>query len=143
MATVVGLWAKKANNTMSKTANLLPSPVSMTPSIEQIWSENTGRAQSGNNAARMVGDFVAEKHTYAVTWDMLKTSEFNKITSLLTTGFFYFGLGTVDTQDSNNNAPPAGAVTYYRSEISYELIVVADSADPVRYRNVKTSIIEQ
>lgn len=140
MATVLGLWAKKANNSMSKTTNLLPSPISVLPSIEQIWSENTGRAQSGNNAAQMVGDFVAEKHTYAVTWDMLTQTEFNKITTLLTTGFFYFGLGTVDTENASNNVPPVGAVTYYRSEISYELLQVGSD---LRYRNVKTSIIEQ
>jgi hypothetical protein len=140
MATVLGLWAKKANNTMSKTTNLLPSPISVTPTIEQIWDENTGRAQSGSNSAMMIGDVIAEKHTYAVVWDMLTQTEFDKITTLLPTGFFYFGLGTVDTENSNNNVPPSGAVTYYRSEISYELLQVGST---LRYRNIKVSIIEQ
>ena len=148
MGKVIGLWAKKADNSMHKTNNLLPSPVSITPSLEQIWSEDTGRAQSGNNQAMMIGESVAEKHTYQVIWDMLTDTEFSKITSLLTTGFFYFGLGTVDTANSANNAPPTGATKYYRSEISYELAYVRGSADSVytdniRYRNVKVSIIEQ
>lgn len=67
---------------------LLPSPTDLKPSKELIWSENTGRAQSGSNKAKMIGDVVAEKTTYNIEWGVLTQSQLNTITSHLTAGFF-------------------------------------------------------
>ena len=46
----------------------LPSPTDLKRSDEQIWSENTGRAQSGANKAKMIGDSITGKKTVALTW---------------------------------------------------------------------------
>ena len=150
MAKVLGLFAKKANNSMTY-SDLLPSPTNVEPSYEQIWSEDTGRAQSGKNQAQMVGDPVAEKKTYAVSWDMLTEAQFTRLRNKLPMGFFYFGLGTQDTVTVSKSVAPSGATQYYRSEITSEIIKTPKSrrsGDPAsgvetRYRNVKVSIIER
>lgn len=113
----------------------LPSPIKCKPSFEPIWSENTGRAQSGTNKAKMIGDVIAEKRTYQVEWDMLTPAEFNIIKTKLKLGFFYFGIGTTAS------AATSAVGSYYRSEISsdFEQITASD----YRYRNVAVSIIEQ
>jgi len=110
----------------------LPSPISVKPSMEIIWSENTGRAQSGANKATMIGDVVAEKITYAIEWDMLTATEFSLITSKLKAGFFYFDIGT---------SAPSSPSKFYRSEISYKIQQI--TASDLRYRNVAVSVIQQ
>ena len=110
----------------------LPSPVSCSPTSEQIWSEDTGRAQEGSNLARMIGKSITSKQTYAIKWGVLTESEFNSITSKLTRGFFKFGLST------NGSLPSGGS--FYRSEISYELL---QAGDEVFYKDAQVSVIEQ
>lgn len=114
-------------------SNKLPSPTGLKVSIEQIWSEDTGRAQSGTDKAKMIGSSLTSKHTYTINWQVLEYSEFTKITGLLTRGFFYFGIGDPDT-------PPANPSKYYRSEIGYEILQVGTTR---YYKNVGVSVIEQ
>ena len=122
-----------ASTPLTVADNLLPSPSSLKVSIEQIWSENTGRAQSGENKAKMIGDSIATKHTYAIDWAMLDYDEFSKVTSLLTRGFFYFGTG-------NPTTPPSDPSKYYRSEIQYELIQVGTTR---YYKNIGVTVVQQ
>lgn len=123
-----------AGNSASMTsANKLPSPSKLQVSIEQIWSEDTGRAQSGENKAKMIGSSLTSKHTYAIEWAMLEHDDFQKITDLLTRGFFYFGTGTPTT-------PPSDPSKYYRAEISYEVIQVGTTR---YYKGIATQVIEQ
>lgn len=124
-----------AGSSSSFTAsNKLPSPTSLKSSLEQIWSENTGRAQSGENKAKMVGDSITTKHTYTIEWAMLTDrADLTKITDLLPRGFFYFGIGTPTT-------PPSDPNKYYRSEIQYEVIQVGEDRC---YKNVNVTVIEQ
>lgn len=131
---VITLYARNTAVTDENpfTANdALPSPVSLKSSRELIWSQNTGRAQSGENKAMMVGDVVAQKRTYTIEWDMLYKSQLDVILDKLHENFFYFGVAT---------SPPSSAVKYYRSEIQYDMVQVADSA---RYRNVTITVIER
>lgn len=118
---------------MTVADNKLPSPTKLQISLEQIWDEKTGRAQDGENQARMIGSSLVSKHTYAVEWAMLEASEFAKIKNLLPRGFFYFGEGTTTSVPSN-------PVKYYRSEITYETIQVGTTQ---YYKNVATQVIEQ
>lgn len=110
----------------------LPSPVFITPSSEQIWSEDTGRAQEGSNLAKMIGKSITSKQTYNIKWGILEPSEFSQITSKLTRGFFKFGLST------GNSLPSGGQ--YYRSEITYDLL---QAGNEVFYKDVAVSVIEQ
>lgn len=113
---------------------LLPSPTDLKPSKELIWSENTGRAQSGSNKAKMIGDVVAEKTTYSIEWGVLTQSQLNTITSHLTAGFFYFGIGTTATQAQNN------AGKYYRGNIQYKLLPIGNT---LYYKDVTVDVVEQ
>lgn len=128
---VLTLYAGSSSTMTS--SNKLPSPSKLQVSIEQIWDENTGRAQSGDNKAKMIGDSLVSKHTYAIEWAMLESTDFQKITDLLTRGFFYFGIGTPTT-------PPSSPVKYYRAEISYEIIQVGTTR---YYKGIATQVIEQ
>lgn len=120
----------------SSVANMavLPSPEEVKPTFELIWSENTGRAQSGSNQAKMIGDVVAEKKTYAIKWGIITDSDLSTIKSKLTSGFFYFGVGT-----SLANAKSV-ATTYYRSEIAGEYLPVGNT---IYWKDVSVSVIEQ
>lgn len=109
----------------------LPSPVSVMPTRETIWSEDTGRAQSGSNKAEMIGTAIAEKMTYAIKWGILTLTEFNTIVNNMPKGFFYFHVGSSSTSSPNK---------YYRSEIAYEII----TAGGVNYyKDVSVSAIQK
>ena len=120
----------------SSTSSLteLPSPVELKRSTEQIWSENTGRAQSGSNKAKMIGDSIATKHTYQIKWGVLTESQLNTITTKLTNGFFYFAAAT------SSSTAASSAVKYYRSEITYNIIQAGPN---VVYKDATVSVIEQ
>ena len=112
----------------------LPSPVELKRTNEMIWSENTGRAQSGSNKAKMIGDVVATKRTYEIKWGVLNSTQLNNITSHLTKGFFYFGAATSASIAEDN------ASKYYRSEISFDYL---QAGKQVLYKDVSVSVIEQ
>ena len=128
---IISLYAGSSASLTSE--NLLPSPVSMTVAREQIWSEDTGRAQSGTDKAKMIGESITGKKTYAIKWGISTSDEFNKIINLLTRGFFYFGIGTP-------SEPPNDPEKYYRSEITYNIIQVGSAR---YYKDVEVSVIEQ
>ena len=109
----------------------LPSPTELKIGNEIIWSENTGRAQSGANKAKMIGDVVAEKKTYSITWGILTSSQMAEVKSKLPAGFFYFGVGTTK---------PSSADKFYRGDIQSEIIEVASGHC---HKNVTVSVIEQ
>ena len=106
---------------------LLPSPVSVQITHEQIWSEDTGRAQSGANQAEMIGTSVAEKLTDNIKWGVLDSTDVSTITSKMPKGFFYFGESASST------------TKYYRSEITYDIV----QADDVYYKDVSVSVIQK
>ena len=112
----------------------LPSPVDLKRSDELIWSENTGRAQSGTNKAKMIGDVVAVKNTYNIKWGVLTETELNSIRTHLPRGFFYFAAAT------SSSAAQSNASSYYRSEIQYDIIQAGPN---VYYKDVSVSVIEQ
>lgn len=126
----LGLYAGATIDGMA----VLPSPSEVTSSSELIWSENTGRAQSGENQAKMIGDVVAEKRTYAVKWGVVTDAEMTSIKSKLTAGFFYFGVGTTLA-----NAK-AVATSYYRSEITGDYLPIGNT---IYWKDVAVSVIEQ
>lgn len=105
----------------------LPSPEKLTTSNEIIWSSNTGRSSSG----KMIGDVVAEKTTFAITWGILTKSERDLIRSKLASGFHDFSVvedGTTTT------------ITGYRSTLQSETVVAGGETF---YKNLTVSIIQQ
>lgn len=108
----------------------LPSPVSVQVTREQIWSENTGRAQEGEHKAEMMGTSVAEKMTYNIKWGILDSTDYNKITSNMPKGFFYFGVGIT---------APTPAL-YYRSEITYDVV---QTKGTWYFKDVSVSVIQK
>ena len=126
----LGIYAGSSINNMA----ILPSPTEVTTSYEMIWSEDTGRAQSGANQAKMIGDVVAEKKTYAIKWGVITDAEMTSIKSKLTTGFFYFGVGTSLTGAKNV------ATKYYRSEITGDYLPINND---IYWKDVAVSVIEQ
>lgn len=109
----------------------LPSPVSLKPSDEIIWSENTGRAQSGSNKAKMIGDVVDTKKTYTIQWGILTSAEMASIRSKLKAGFFWFGVGTTSANAQNN------AIKAYRSNITAEALYDG------HYKDATVDVVEQ
>ena len=127
---IMRIYAGPSASSMSE----LPSPVELKRTSEQIWSENTGRAQSGTNKAKMIGDVVATKKTYQIKWGILTASQINTINSLLTKGFFYFAAATsLSTAQSN-------ATKFYRSEFTYDIL---QAGPTVVYKDAAVSVIEQ
>lgn len=112
----------------------LPSPIDLKKSTEQIWSENTGRAQSGSNQAKMIGDSIAAKSTYQIKWGILTAAQVTSIQNLLTRGFFYFAAATSASTAQTN------AKKFYRSEITYDIV---QSGPNVFYKDMSVSVIEQ
>ena len=128
--TGINLYAGATASTVAK----LPSPTDVKPSHEIIWSEDTGRAQSGVNKAKMIGSVVDEKMSYEIKWGILSATEFNTIKTELTPGFFYFAI------DTTLGGAQSNAKTFYRSEIAYELLPVGSTT---YYKNVSCSVIQQ
>ena len=129
---ILALWAGAENsNPTNWTANnnKLPSPVSVDVTREQIWNSTAGRSDS---TGTMVATYITSKRTYAIKWGVLDSTEFSKITSLLTTGFFEFGEGS-------STSPPTSASTYYRSEIAYTILMAKTDR---YYKDVSVSVIE-
>ena len=116
---------------------VLPSPTDVTTSYEMIWSENTGRAQStadGGVKGKMIGDVIAEKRTYAIKWGLIPDSDMTAVRSKLTTGFFYFGVGT------SLAGAQSVATKYYRSEIQGDYLPIGNT---IYWKDVTVSVIEQ
>lgn len=127
---VIEIYACGINGTMSL-GDLLPSPVSLDISSEQIWSEDTGRAQSGKNVAQMIGKSIAGKKTYAIKWGIITPTQYSNIANKLPRGFFKFGVST--------GSVPTGTACY-RSEIQSSMI---QAGDEVFYKDVSVSVIEK
>ena len=129
MATLA-LWAgTSALSGWTVANNKLPAPVSVDITREQIWDADAGRNASGT----MIATYIASKKTYNIKWGVLTATEFNKITALLTTGFFNFGEGTP-------TAKPSSVSSYYRSEISYTVI---EAGSETFYKEASVSVIEK
>ena len=126
----LGIYAGNAADSLT----LLPSPVSIKPSHEIIWSENTGRAQSGANKAKMIGDVIAEKQTYTIQWGLLTQSEYNTVKNKLKAGFFYFAVAASASQAEEN------AAKYYRGNLTAEAVQAGNS---IYYKDATVSVIEQ
>lgn len=128
---ILALWAGTTGTLSNWTANnnKLPAPVSVDITREQIWDSEAGRNASGT----MIATYVASKRTYNIKWGVLDGTDFSKITTLLTTGFFDFGEGTP-------TAKPSSVATYYRSEISYSVIMAGSSQ---YYKDVSVSVIQE
>lgn len=106
----------------------LPSPEAITASGEVIWSSNTGRSSTG----KMVGDVVAQKDTFDITWGVLTRSEYQTIKNNLTSGFFPFSI----IEDGNTQT-----ITAYRGTISREYLGVFGGV--TYYNSVKVTVIQQ
>lgn len=105
----------------------LPSPDNIAIADEIIWSSNTGRSTSG----LMIGDVVAEKTTFAITWGVLTKAQRNLIRNCLQSGFHPFTIiedGTTTTIDA------------YRSTLQSEAFVAGGQT---YYKNTQVSIIQQ
>lgn len=124
---------------------LLPSPVEITPSRELIWSADTGRAQEGENKAKMIGSVVGAKITYNIKWGVLPSGDgsttiecFQRITTLLQgtapSEFFYFGVGQTLA------SAQAGAIVCYRGNIDYAMLPIGANT---YYKDISVQLIEQ
>lgn len=106
----------------------LPSPVEITASDEIIWSSNTGRGPTG----AMVGDVIAEKETFAITWGVLTQAEYNLIKNNLAAGFLPF---TIIIDGS------ATTITQYRGTLTREFLGTFGGV--TYYREAQVSVIQQ
>lgn len=128
---IMRIYAGNSASSMTE----LPSPVSIKNSREKIWSENTGRAQSGTNAAKMIGDVIAKKKTFEIKWGILTATQVESIISHLDNkAFVYFAMAT------SSSAAQSAASTYYSSNLTYEVI---QSGPNVFYKDATVTMIEQ
>ena len=121
-----------AGTNSTGTSNLLPSPDVLQTTEEVIWSANAGRSISATDGALMMGDVVAQKKTFNITWGVLTQAEYNSIVSLLGTGFRPFTL-VLGTQ--------VISITSYRGTITAELLGAPGGS--IFYRNASVSIIQR
>ena len=126
----LGIYAGTTVNGMTE----LPSPVAVKKSKELIWSQNTGRAQSGSNQAKMIGDVVAEKETYNIKWGIITDANLSTITTNLPKGFFYFAMA------SDLASAKAHPIKCYRSQIDYEVLPVGST---IYIKDATVDVIEQ
>lgn len=106
----------------------LPSPVSIATGHEIIWSSNTGRSAS----AKMIGDVIAEKQTFAITWGVLTREELESIRTALVSGFYPFSI----TEDRAETS-----ITAYRGTLSATLL--GSFGGVTYYREATVSVIQQ
>lgn len=62
----------------------LPAPTTISADSEIIWSSNTGRISTG----KMIGDVIAEKEKFSITWGILTKAEYDLIKKALSAGFW-------------------------------------------------------
>lgn len=60
---------------------LLPSPTNLSEGRNKIWSDNSGRSVT----AKMIGDILAKKKKFSITWECLKHSQLQIIEDNLST----------------------------------------------------------
>lgn len=106
----------------------LPSPIGITASDEIIWSSNTGRSSSG----KMIGDVIAEKQTFNITWGVLTKGQRDTIRNALSSGFHPFSV----IEDGSTSTIEA-----YRSTITYDYIGTHGGVS--YYKNMQVSVIQQ
>ena len=107
---------------------ILPSPTEISTSSEIIWSANTGRSSTG----KMIGDVVAEKETFQISWGVLTMSEYELIKNNLRSGFIPFTLLIDET---------ATTVTSYRGTLSRQILGTFGGDTYVK--DVNVTIIQQ
>ena len=107
---------------------VLPSPDTISVSGEIIWSANTGRSPTG----KMIGDVVAEKETFSITWGVLTKSEYNLIRNNLSAGFHPFTI--VDDSESHT-------ITQYRGTLTAEIL--GSFGGVTYYNQAQVSVIQQ
>lgn len=95
--------------TVLKAGNkVLPSPTSLKPEEDIIWSSDTGRTLSG----QMVGDVVAKKSKISITWGVLTCEEMALIEQCLPAGFF-----SITYQDGSKSK----TLSVYRGTLTKEV----------------------
>lgn len=114
--------------TITANGAALPSPVEIGTGEEIIWSANTGRSTTG----LMIGDVVAEKRTFSITWGVLTAAEYEVIRANIRSGFQAFTI----TADGTSTT-----ITAYRGTISGTLLGTYGGV--TYYKDVTTSIIQQ
>lgn len=125
-----------AGTNSTQLATALPSPTDLKRTDEQIWSENTGRETS--SGAMMVGDSVAEKKTFAITWGILTEVQLNTIRTKMPRGFFTF---KVTSTGSNSSEQVLANIEAYRSNIESEYLGILDGT--VYYKSASVEVIER
>lgn len=77
---------------------LLPSPTNLSRGDNKIWSDNTGRSVT----AKMIGDILAEKQKFSITWECITHSQLQIIKNNLSTiehPFVSFRIQNSETKD--------------------------------------------
>lgn len=121
-----------AGSNSTGTTNLLPSPDSLVTSEEIIWSANTGRSITPSDGALMMGDVIAQKKTFNITWGVLTQAEYNSIVSSIQAGFKPFTLVLGEQVIT---------ISSYRGTITAELL--GSPGGEVFYRNANVTIIQR
>lgn len=114
--------------TILSNGTVMPSPTSLQTTHEIIWSSDTGRSTA---SGLMLGDVIAEKKTFSVTWEFLDQTERQTIINNLVTGFFpvsfdfggglYYQVSAYRSTINEDYAGCFGGTNYWRS-ISVQLI---------------------
>lgn len=81
---------------------LLPSPSTVNIDNNKIWSDNTGRSVT----AKMIGDIIAKKKKFAITWELVKESQLKIIEENLSTiehPFVDFAIRDSETKEDSCN----------------------------------------
>lgn len=105
----------------------LPAPVSISIGSEIIWSSNTGRISTG----KMIGDVIAEKEKFSISWGILRKQEYDAIKNALTAGYWPLEVNvdgepyTVSAYRGTLNRVPIGKLSdgiYYYRSASVEIV---------------------
>jgi hypothetical protein len=109
----------------------LPSPVEVSSSGELIWSAATGRTSSG----KMVGNLIAEKQTFEVSWGVLTAAQVKSIEQAVTVQGGFFQLTITQGSDVTR-------IQCYRGPVAKKVLgYIGDGV--FYYRSVTVTFIEQ
>ena len=113
----------------------LPSPSALSDDENLIWSDNAGRAIT----AKMIGDIIALKLKFAITWKLLTKEQFLIIKQNLSTiehPFVNFRIVNTDDDTDEYN------VTVYSGTLKKKLAQFKLEGQ-LTYEEVSTELVEQ
>ena len=113
----------------------LASPTQISSGHEILWSSNAGRSP---DTGKMIGDIVARKKTFDITWEWLTRAQFATLRDAVNAAaYFNLKIQFIHGGETDNDAD----ITVYHGGIEKEFAGYFGST--FYYKSVKISFVQQ